>query len=140
MAEKKGWLPLGVGVIALIVLVIVAAIVVSLTRHSPKAVTAALQGDKKEYVGSWKTKDPKRSADLEIDATGEMSYDESPELQAWRAAPPANYVADDFYIAAFEGDDVVVDSSLRIKVTSKPHLVGDHFEMTANDVEWVREP
>ena len=49
------------------------------------------------------------------------------------------YEADDLYISAFDGDDILFGSSLRIKVTSRPHLVGDHFEMTANGMVFVRE-
>lgn len=124
-------------VIVSLVLAVVAALLIGMTRGSPRAVKAALQGEKKDYVGEWTTQDEKLSAELTIDATGEISYDESAALRESRGQQGA-YVADDFYIDAFEGDDIVVTWSFRIKVTSKPHVVGDHLEMTANDLIFVR--
>jgi hypothetical protein len=129
--------PIGVVIIVLLVVAVgVVAVVVSLAlSRSPKAVTDALHGAKKDYVGSWSAADG--SIDLDIDATGEISYDESSGFRAKRGLHD-NYEADDLSIAAFEGDDIVIDSSLRIKVTSPPHVVGDHFEMTANGVLLAR--
>lgn len=135
---KTGPTRIGLALIGLIVLVILTTMIVIATRGSPKAVTTALQGDKKDYVGEWSTKDGTHSADIDIDATGEISYNESSALRATRGQI-GNYEADDLYITAFDGDDIVVGSDLRIKVTSRPHLVGDHLEMTANDLVFVRD-
>lgn len=136
-AQKKGPTAIGLAILGVLVLVIIGAIVVTLTRGSPKAVTTALQGEKKAYVGKWSTKDRDLSADLVIDATGEISYNESSRLRASRGQS-GNYEADFLHITAFEGDDILVGRDLRIKVTNKPHVVGDHIEMTANDLLFLR--
>lgn len=135
---KTGPTPLGIAILGLMILAILVMIVSIALRGSPKPVTDALRGEKKDYVGEWATRDSSLSADLEIDATGEISYDESAELRATRGQS-GGYQADDLNITAFDGDDIVVGSAFRIKVTSKPHVVGDHFEMTANDVVFVRK-
>ncbi len=138
-ASKKGPGAPGIGLIVLCVLGLVASTIWIFWRDStsPKAVTTALRGEKKDYVGKWSTKDSTRSAELDIDAMGEISYNESSALRASRGQS-GNYEADFRQITAFEGDDIVVGRQLRIKVTSRPHLVGDHFEMTANDLSFVR--
>jgi hypothetical protein len=132
----------GIGLIVLCVLGIVASTIWIFWRdsRSPETVTTALRGEKKDYVGKWSTKDTTLRADLDIDATGEISYNESSALRASRGQQ-GNYEADFLQITAFEGDNIVVgrSGSLRIKVTSRPHVVGDHFEMTANDLSFVRQ-
>lgn len=139
---KKGPSAAGIGLIVLCVLGVVASMIWMFWRdsRSPEAVTTALQGTKKDYVGNWSTKDKTLSADLRIDAKGEISYNESSRLRQSRGQT-GNYEADFLQITAFEGDDIVAGRSgdLRIKVTSRPHLVGDHFEMTANDLAFVRD-
>jgi hypothetical protein len=135
---KKGPTAIGMAIIGLCILGIIGSFVVILMRGSPKEVTTALHGEKKDYVGSWSTKDGKHSADLKIDASGEISYNESSSLRATRGES-GNYEADFLHITAFEGDDIIVGRDLRIKVTSRPHAVGDHLEMTANDLSFVRD-
>jgi hypothetical protein len=139
MSSKKGPSAIGIGLIVLCVLGIVASTIWIVWRdsRSPEAVTTALKGEKKDYVGKWSTKDRRLTADLDIDAAGQISYNESSALRASRGES-GNYEADFLQITAFEGDDILVKRDLRIKVTSKPHVVGDHFEMTANDLSFAR--
>ena len=132
--KKTGPIPIGVSILGAIVLGLVVAMLAMITGGcgSPKAVTTALQGEKKDYVGKWETKKGEtRSADLAIDATGELSYNESSTLRASRGQQ-GNYECDNQHITAFEGDDIVVGRALRMKVTRKPHVVGDQIEMTVN--------
>ncbi len=135
--KKTGPTLIGMAILAAMIVALVVTIVVLGIRGSPKSVTEALHGEKKEYVGKWATKDTTLSAELQIEATGDISYDESSALRASRGQS-GNLEADQLYIRSFEGDDIVVDPSLRIAVTKAPHLVGDHFEMTANGVDFVR--
>ncbi len=135
---KTGPTQVGVAILGVLIIGIAVAIFVIFSRGSPKAVTIALHGEKKDYVGAWSTKDGTLSADLRVDGTGEISYNESSALRASRGQK-GNYEADFLHITAFEGDDILVGTSLRIKVTSRPHVVGDHLEMTANDLSFVRD-
>jgi hypothetical protein len=124
-----------VTILALIAILIV--VIVIRDNRSPSAVVAELHGAKTAYVGSWRSKDQTLPADLSIDATGEISYSESSRLRASRGET-GDFDAHALQIRAFEGDDIVVDSTLRIKVTSAPHRVGDHVEMTANGIAFTR--
>jgi len=127
----------GVTIVVLIAIMIVLILVRG--SRSPSAVVAELHGTKTDYVGSWTTKDRNLSADLSIDATGEISYSESSSLRASRGQT-GDFDAHQAQIRAFEGDDIVVSSTLRIKVTSAPHRVDDHVEMIANGITFTRPP
>jgi hypothetical protein len=136
--KETGPSPVVVAVIGvLIIAVLVAVFLADAFRGSPKTVTTALHGAKKDYVGAWSTKGTGLSASLDIAATGVISYYESEPLRASRGER-GDYEAGPSDITAFEGDDIVAGQSLRIKVTSRPHVVGDHLEMTANGLRFVR--
>ncbi|MGH7297990.1 MAG: hypothetical protein ACRELB_23830 [Polyangiaceae bacterium] len=139
---RAGPTRIGVAIIALMIVAIVALVVFdALRERSPEAVRSQLRGAKKGYVGSWSSSDRVLSASLDIGATGDISYDESSRLRATRGEA-GDLEADDLHISAFEGDDIVVGGftpPLRIRVTSRPHEVGDHVEMTSNGVRFVRD-
>jgi len=125
-------------VVTLLALIVIMMVVIFVRdSRSPSAVVAELHAGKTAYVGSWTSKDSALSADLSIDATGEISYNESSRLRASRGEV-GNFEADRLQIRAFEGDDIVVSRDLRIKVTSAPHRVGDHVEMIANGITFTR--
>ncbi|MFO0606701.1 MAG: hypothetical protein U0324_26245 [Polyangiales bacterium] len=105
--------------------------------RSPRAVVDALHGAKAAYVGSWESVDRNLPADLSIDADGELSYSESSRLRASRGEV-GDFDAQQVQIRAFEGDDIVVDSTLQIRVTSAPHAAGGRVEMTANGIVFAR--
>ncbi len=95
---------------------------------SPPAVTAALGKDKKSYVGTWTSSNGSKIAIVD---------DGSIEVVRKKGSSSES-VTD--VIAEFRGDDIVVKAvfELVVHVTKPPHQVGDHWEMTADDVEFQR--
>lgn len=101
-------------------------IYVFVTTGSPKAVIAELQGPRAVYIGEWKsgktTYTISANGNVDIFSSGDGVTSES-----------------EGYIKAFERDDILLDDNKwRIKVTSAPHRVGDHFEMTADGLSLQR--
>jgi hypothetical protein len=86
----------------------------------PRDVVTAVHGPKRDYVGDWKCEG---GQDFTIDAEGR--YDD-------------DGLENSVPITAFEGDDVVVGNLRRLRVSSPPHRVGDHFEMTADGFTYKR--
>ena len=115
------WFALGA-----IVLSAVLTIYFWVTTGSPKAVIVELQGPREVYVGEWKSGNTtytiRADGDVDIFSYGDGSDSES-----------------EGYIKAFERDDILLSDRWRIKVTSPPHRVGDHFEMTADGLSLHRE-
>jgi hypothetical protein len=96
---------------------------------SPPAVTAALAGPKKDYIGNWKAKSG--SSSLDIDSSGQMHYQKS------RSGNNENINAP---IGAFVGDDIEVHMlvKLTIRVTKAPNKKGAKWEMTADGIDFER--
>lgn len=100
-----------------------------LMLESPAEVKAAIAGDKKDYVGSWKSA---RGSTLDIDADGnfKLVYDEG-GVKETLTAP----------IAAFRGNDIQIRVfvTITVAVSSPPQRVGDHFTMTAKGTKFERK-
>ena len=97
---------------------------------APPEVSAALAGDKKNYIGAWQSKSGKSS--LLITPAGQLSYSKAETTTKENISGAA--------IAAFEGNDIVVKMivTLRIKVTTPPHETGGKWEMVADGITFVR--
>jgi hypothetical protein len=95
---------------------------------SPPAVTAALAGPKKDYIGSWTSK---RGSALNIDSAGHMHY--------LKAEGGSNEKLD-VSIGAFVGDDIEVHVLVKVTVhvTKPPHKKGSMWEMTADGIDFER--
>jgi hypothetical protein len=100
-----------------------------LVLASPPEVKAELAGAKKDYVGSWRST---KGSSLDIDAEGNIKM-----ILAEGSAHESVTAA----IAAFKGNDIEIHAivTLAIPVTSTPHAVGDHVEMTAKGVTFQRK-
>jgi hypothetical protein len=99
-----------------------------LVLGSPPAVTTALAGAKRAYVGHWRSTG---GSALDIDATGAMTYDR-------REGGSKEKI--DLPISAFHGDDIEAKAfvTLTIRVSSPPRRAGGHWEMVADGVTYER--
>jgi hypothetical protein len=91
---------------------------------SPEAVRTALSGARKDYVGSWRSA---KGSTLDIAEDGAMRLQKNGDGDGMRQTITAP-------IAEFRGDDLVVRMlfTMTVRVSSPPHKVGDHWEMTAD--------
>jgi hypothetical protein len=97
---------------------------------SPPDVTAALAGSKKDYVGQWKSK---RGSALRIDADGRMLLEKDEDGDGIKEKV-------DGPIVSFSGNDIVQKPVITIttRVSVTPHQNGDHWEMTADGIDFSR--
>ena len=98
---------------------------------APPDVAAALAGEKKEYVGAWRSKSGKST--LLITPAGQLSYSKAETTTKENISGAA--------IAAFQGNDIVVKMivTLTIKVTQPPHASGAKTEMVADGITFVKD-
>jgi hypothetical protein len=96
----------------------------------PPEVRAALEGDRRGYVGSWHSE---RGSAIDIDPSGSLTF-----LKSEGTGASTRYTLP---IAAFKGDDIVCAAGLTvvIKVTEPPHEVGDGWEMVADGIRFRRQ-
>lgn len=101
-----------------------------LVMTPPQEVVAALEGDKKDYVGAWTSKSGHST--LTIQKNGMLTSDRAETQTKTHLEGP---------IAEFAGNDIVLKMGIefRYKVTTPPHAVGAKWEMTADGITWERE-
>jgi hypothetical protein len=101
-----------------------------LVMTPPPAVLAALETDKKDYVGTWTSKSGHST--LTISKSGELISDRAESSTKTHLDGP---------IAELDGNDIVMKVGLefRIKVKTPPHTVGSKWEMTADGITWERQ-
>jgi len=138
-SERRGPTVLGIALIVLCVIGIVGGVIWSVVRGntSPELVRTELRATRRDYVGTWNAKGTRGSVSLRIEATGDVYYDESSAYRESKGEKGNLEVESN--IKAFDGDDITFLSGRRIKVTSPPQKVGDHFEMKADGMSFQRE-
>jgi hypothetical protein len=101
----------------------------TLVLTSPPAVKAALAGPKKDYVGSWHGPN---GSELTLDHDGNL------KLKKHKGAAKENFEG---AVAAFAGNDMELHlvAKIVITVSKPPHKAGDHWEMTADGVDFERK-
>jgi len=99
---------------------------------APPEVVAALEGEKKDYVGDWREKDGGENF-ININANGSISAQ-------LKTSGGGTQKFTNLAIAAFQGDNIEVRLvyPMIIKVTKRPHQVGDRWEMTADGITFER--
>lgn len=97
---------------------------------SPPAVKSELAGAKADYVGSWRASN---GSELDIAPDGNVHYFKK-DLSG--ASETINAP-----IASFSGNDIEIKIgvSVFIRVSSPPHKVGAHWEMTASGTTFERK-
>ena len=100
----------------------------SLDLAAPAAVTSALAGPKKDYVGSWRSK---KGSVLDVDAAGHLHYEKAEGGSSEKLDAP---------IGAFVGDDIELHLIVKVTVhvTKPPHKKGTVWEMTADGIDFER--
>ena len=99
---------------------------------SPPAVTAALAGPKKDYVGAWKSKSKKSTLEIGADGTVDSQKDEDGDgTKESVNVPISQFIGDDFEVKPF--------ITIRFHVTTPPHAVGSGFEMVVDGVTYERK-
>lgn len=101
-----------------------------LVMTPPAAVTTALEGDKKDYVGTWTSKSG--ASTLKITKDGMLDYERAETSAKTHLEGP---------IAEISGHDIVlkVGIEFRLKVTTPPHAAGGKFEMVADGITFSRD-
>lgn len=97
--------------------------------QSPEQVRAQLAGDKRDYVGSWRSD---RGSQLEIGEDGSLSI-----VKAESAGARTQL---NLPIAGFRGEDIVCRAfvTLVIRVTQPPSQIGGRWEMVADGITFHR--
>ena len=100
----------------------------SLDLEAPLAVTSALAGPKKDFVGSWTSK---KGSVLDIDSSGRLRLQKAEGGGSTKLEAP---------IGAFVGDDIELHLIVKvtIRVTRPPHKKGSTWEMTADGIDFER--
>jgi hypothetical protein len=102
----------------------------ALVLVSPAAVKEALAGPKKDYVGTWASK---QGSTLTIEETGNMDFEKDEDGDGVKEKLNAP-------IARFSGNDIQCQAiiTLTIHVTEAPHMVSGHWQMNADGIELTR--
>ncbi len=101
----------------------------SIVLVSPPEVKAALAGPKAAYVGAWRGTGTNA---LDIGADGMMRFVKGEGRSDSTMNAP---------IAAFRGNDIEMKAFITVtmKVSEAPHQVGDHWEMTVDNIKLQRK-
>ena len=100
-----------------------------LVMKPPPAVVSALEGEKKDYVGTWTSKSGHST--LTITKTGMLTSDRAETATKTHLEGP---------IAELAGNDIVLKLGIefRIKVTTPPRPLVGKWEMVADSITWER--